>query len=219
MSSEEITNIVFPCDWSENKDQQAACITAREIEQAVRAKLTEQEPVATLKVDSVSGIDVTYHQFQGLYDGMKLYAHPMPNQARIKEALRFAAQVIELYDDATLVSDNYMLTSTDCAEIIKELVDYIPCVSTAIDKTACVSENGESETQTRGQGNLDSSNHIADVGKMVVPDGWQLVPRELDNEMRSKFWEADEKYQDGLATMPDAGYKAMLAAAPKFGEE
>ena len=36
MSSEEITNIaniVFPCAWSENKDQQAACITARETEQ------------------------------------------------------------------------------------------------------------------------------------------------------------------------------------------
>lgn len=55
---------------------------AEKVEQATIAALKEQQeeqdPVATLKVDSVSGIDVIYHRFQGLYDGMKLYAHPAP---------------------------------------------------------------------------------------------------------------------------------------------
>ena len=81
------------------------------------------------------------------------------------------------------------------------LTDHIPDAGQMINLSLSVDTK---ETQTLLQSYLDN-----------LKD-WQLVPIELTNEMRGKFWEADEKYQDGLATMPDAGYKAMLAASPKY---
>jgi hypothetical protein len=38
-------------------------------------------------------------------------------------AMRFAAKVVELYDDATMADGDYMLTSTECAGIINALAD------------------------------------------------------------------------------------------------
>ena len=67
------------------------------------------------------------------------------------------------------IGENYLITTVQ-AEAYADAR-----VREALEEAACVSENGESETQTRGQGNLDSSNHIADVGKMVVPYGYRLV--------------------------------------------
>jgi len=45
------------------------------------------------------------------------------SQEPVGDSLRHAAQVIELYDDATMQGD-YMLSSTDCAGIIEALVEY-----------------------------------------------------------------------------------------------
>ena len=47
-------------------------------------------------------------------------------------------------------------------------------------------------------------NHLPDAAKMVVPEGWQLVPVEPTSAMLIAA---------GIAT---PRYKAMLAAAPKF---
>ena len=33
-----------------------------------------------------------------------------------------------------------------------------------------------------------------------IYNGWQLVPKEMIDEMRSKYWDVDEKFQEGLAT-------------------
>lgn len=41
------------------------------------------------------------------------------------DALRFGAQVIELYDDATMRDDDHMLCSTECAGILEALAGYI----------------------------------------------------------------------------------------------
>lgn len=76
------------------------------------------------------------------------------------------------------------------------------------------------------QVNLDNSNHIADMrkkvkgnhipdaSKMVVPDGWQLVPIEPTEEMRANLlgWHLGFNLHDAAGDK----YKAMLAAAPKY---
>lgn len=56
----------------------------------------------------------------------------------------------------------------------------MPCVSHASDKTACVSEKAESDTQSSSQVNLDSSNHIADMRKMVTPLAQRKIQTLLD---------------------------------------
>ena len=48
-----------------------------------------------------------------------------------------------------------------------------------------------------------------------VPEGWQLVPKEPTYEMIQALWTTIADNHDTT----DGGYKAMLAAAPKFGEE
>lgn len=178
---------------------------ANEVQQAVLEKLPEQEPVAWTS-SKISGHYVTHDAKATAAEWFKenldvpLYAHPMPNQARIKEALRFAAQVIELYDDATLVSDNYMLTSTDCAEIIKELVDYIPCVSPTSDDNSLT---------------IAYMSGYHDGKRSTTPDGWQLVPIEPTEEMHhaARDWSI-EKYGKAIGFEASHGcYKAMLAAA------
>ena len=52
-----------------------------------------------------------------------------------------------------------------------------------------------------------SENHSPDAAKMVVPEGWQLVPVEPTSAML---------VASGIAT---PRYQAMLAAAPKLGGE
>jgi hypothetical protein len=47
----------------------------------------------------------------------------VPQGEPMAEALRHAAQVIELYDDATMNAD-YMLDSTECAGILNALAEY-----------------------------------------------------------------------------------------------
>lgn len=137
-----------------------------------------------------------------------------------------------------------------------------PCVSPARDKTACVSENRENDTQTNSQGILDSSktiakenlpplpephckhgggigyfdsyskeqmieyaksaidhhrttkNHIADMRKKV-PEGWRLVPDQLNNEMAQALRLGSRKdYPSDL--LCEVRYTALLAAAPKY---
>jgi hypothetical protein len=57
--------------------------------------------------------------FNGL-DQEALYLVELAWKASRKVALEDAAAVIELYDDATMKAD-YMLDSTECAGIIREL--------------------------------------------------------------------------------------------------
>jgi len=53
-----------------------------------------------------------------------LYTAPQPQQqAGAASALKFAAQVVELYDDATM-RDDYMIDSGECAGILNALADY-----------------------------------------------------------------------------------------------
>lgn len=63
-------------------------------QEAVLAKLHEQEPVATIQVDSVNEVGITYHQFQGLYDGMKLYAVPKEHHRSTKNHIPDAGKMV-----------------------------------------------------------------------------------------------------------------------------
>ncbi|WP_157669326.1 hypothetical protein [Chitinibacter sp. GC72] len=51
--------------------------------------------------------------------------------------------------------------------------------------------------------------------KPAVPDGWQLVPKKVNDEMVAAFNDAFEQTDDGYGVRPDAEWKAMLAAAPQ----
>ena len=46
-----------------------------------------------------------------------------PQGEPVADALRHAAQIVELYDDATMTGD-YMIDSTDCAGILNALAEY-----------------------------------------------------------------------------------------------
>ena len=70
--------------------------------------------------------------------------------------------------------------------------------------------------------------HFPESAKMVVPDGWQLVPVEFTQEMRLAGVAAQaeklKRYALGGSLPPidhgfDDAYRAMLAAAPKLGGE
>lgn len=189
LSTDEIANIVFPCDWSANKDQQIACIIAREIEQAVLAKLAEQEPVAWIDTDNLNEPafvnDDDYTTIYKTKEHMLDEFRGNPN-----------AKPIPLYANP------------------------MPSPSDESDKTACVSEKAESDTQNNGQVNLDSSN-----GGQAIPDGWQLVPKEPTPEMIQAATSSDEEYSkrsfgEGIHLCQGGydHYLVMLAAAPTHKE-
>lgn len=58
---------------------------------------------------------------------------------------------------------------------------------------------------------LQNADHIADVVKMVVPDGYKLIPIEPTEEMLEKGW---DEYNTGCFAPLSRAYKAMLSAAP-----
>ena len=57
-----------------------------------------------------------------------------------------------------------------------------------------------------------SENHSPDIAKMVVPEGWQLVPVEPTEAMISSVIDAGTFDEDDVAYFWDS----MLAAAPKL---
>lgn len=63
------------------------------------------------------------------------------------------------------------------------------------------------------QGFLDNSSYIPDASKMIVPDGWQLVPKTPTHNMVDNAHNCDSYFE-----VQDI-YKAMLAAAPKYTED
>lgn len=75
-------------------DDYNALDVMRWTQEAVLAKLHEQEPVATIQVDGVGGISITYHQLQGLYDGMKLYAAPKEHHRTTKNHIPDVGQMV-----------------------------------------------------------------------------------------------------------------------------
>ena len=60
-----------------------------------------------------------------------------------------------------------------------------------------------------------SENHSPDAGKMVAPEGWQLVPVEPTEAMISEVIDAGTFDEDDVAYF----WYSMLAAAPKLGGE
>lgn len=57
------------------------------------------------------------------------------------------------------------------------------------------------------------ADHIPDASKMIVPDGWQLVPKQATNDMYLSFCHVRNDIE------PDEfreAYRAVLAAAPKY---
>ena len=167
------------------------------VEQAVLAKLAEQEPVMYART-YYGEIDWDEACVTEKNDGALMHATDM----RKEDFVRHGYAVIPLYTHPT------------------------PCVSNARDKTACVSENVESDKQElpplpnpncrspNGIGYFDSftkdqmidyaknaiehhrttKNHIADKRKMVdvdhIPDIGQMVPEEKTIEQHRAEFEA-----------------------------
>lgn len=153
----------------------------------------------------------------------------MPNKTQIKEALLFAAQIIELYNDAALVSDNCMLTSTDCAEIIKELVDYIPscsgnstleqevlCMVRLLGSKEWAEHCGKSELGQRLEREITALHNEAQNIPMIISDGWQLMPKKLTDEMHRSAVNFIENAPDCMwIEYISSLYNTLLATAPK----
>ena len=89
--------------------------------ETLRARLSAPEPEPVVRWDSDGWGDLLV---DSLPDGTLLYtASPQPEHEPVTNALRHAAQVIELYDDATM-NDDYMLDSSDCASVLNALAEY-----------------------------------------------------------------------------------------------
>lgn len=140
-------------------------------QEAVLAKLHEQEPVATIQVDSVNEVGITYHQFQGLYDGMKLYAAPKERHRSTKNHIPDAGKMVAPH--------GYRLVS---------LAD----IDTAIQRASVFDDGGDGadpesarscieilKSMLKGDGtfidegtkehHITTKNHIVDANKMVTP--------------------------------------------------
>jgi hypothetical protein len=88
------------------------------------------------------GKTVVFEDEVDLPVGTKLYTHPPRADTDARDAarntLRFAASVIELYDEAVM-QDEYMIDSDDCAEILRALADQ----PVAIDQALAVTKESQ----------------------------------------------------------------------------
>ena len=104
---------------------------------------------------------------------------------------QMALRIVELEDIAEIVGQS----ASERAKRITELQDALELAEDAV-----------------------RAKHIPDVGKMVVPEGWQLVPMELTDAMGDAIYKELGSPTDGWYGFDDA-YRAMLSAAPKLGGE
>lgn len=131
------------CDRCGYLDEELAKYTERAVASAVKESLMTAEPV---KVPSDIELDDLADDFHGYAGNYTRHGYPIPKFNHVgyarallarygqptepvkgvsdaPAALRFAAQVVELYDDATMGND-YMIDSRDCAGILSALADY-----------------------------------------------------------------------------------------------
>ena len=99
------------------------------------------------------------------------------------EAMNMAREVI---DEGTAKLEEYNAKLADYDKRITELQDALELAEEAV-----------------------RAKHVPDIAKMVVPEGWQLLPVVATREMIDAAMLVDE---DGYAAM----HSAMLAAAPKL---
>ena len=150
------------------------------VEQAVLAKLAKQEPVAwrVHPFDYGVGVEGAYALTQ--QEDMKevwerkswevtpLYAHPIPSASETEAFILRCDYCKKETDDPWHgsgfigdVKSKHIHACDDCVHLLPQ--PPAPSVSPASDKTACVSEKAESESQ--------------------IPEGYQLVPVEPTDEM------------------------------------
>ena len=168
-------------------------------------KTTMPEPVATLSVDSVSGVDVTHHQFLGLYDGMKLYAHPCVSPTSDKPVC-----VSEKSESETQASGQVNLDSsivkTDADEALRKELDLV-----GLDISA-------------HRNPKEALSALIDWHVSVAIDprangGWQLVPIEPTMDMIKAMLVTIVTTSKGGVVNPKATLAQVFAAAPKYTGE
>ena len=169
----------------------------RLIEQAVQAKLADQHtPTAWLNEETGDVIsselkDDAPEMLKG-YD-VPLYTHPMPCVSEsAKSDTQHHLSHLKLYQKWRRGEDKTMSEMGLTPKLIGEALDWLIRVA---------------------------ENYIADVGEVVTPDGWQLVPIEPTDEMLvsgQEEWALGKRGAMEDCEESRAIFKAMLAAAPKY---
>lgn len=139
LSDAEIVDIVSGLAWSSADTLDFGKEVAEHIQQAVLAKLHEQQPT--------------------------MYARTYNGEIDWDEAC-----VTKENDGALLSGFGYI----DDAAALEHGYAIVPLYAHPVPSS---------------QGFLDNSNHIVDTNKMVVPEGWQLVPKEIDPTLLAPFIE------------------------------
>lgn len=163
----------------------------QQTEQAVLAKLAEQEPVATVSQETFSNDGTSDIITSNLPIGTPLYAHPCVSPTSDK-----TAYVSEKVESETQASSQGFLDSSNHIADKRKMVGLSLSVDTK-------------ETQALLQSYLDGI------------DGWQLVPVKPTKEMHlaARDWSV-RKYGKAIGLEASYGcYKTMLAAAPKYTGE
>lgn len=75
---------------------------------------------------------------------------------------------------------------------------------------------GVAENHIADMRKMVGSNHIPNVGKMVIPDGWQLTPSEPNMDMIKALLETIVTTSKGGVVNPKTTLTYALAAAPKY---
>lgn len=199
---------------------------ANEVQQAVLEKLAEQEPVAWTS-SKIFGHYATHDTKATAAEWFKesldvpLYVHPMPcvshasdKTACVSENTKCETQASgQGFLDSSNQDDNQELPPLPEADVYGYIDSYSEELLLEYAKNAIDCHR-------------TTKNRIPDDGKMVVPDGWQLVPKEPTEEMIQASDESDKEYSkrnlgDGIYFCQSGydHYLVMLAAAPKYTGE
>lgn len=190
---------------------------ANEVQQAVIAKLAEQEPVATVSQETFSNDGTSDIITSNLPIGTPLYAHPCVSPTSDKTAyvsengggdtqaahsptkgMNLAERIAHVggreNDNGYVEFGSVMAVHALINHVIRDLGSALPKVK---------------------------AEHTPVTDKMIVPEGFQLVPDEPTGEMHlaARDWSV-KLYGKAIGLDASHGcYKAMLSAVPKYTED
>lgn len=255
LSDEDLARVIYDVAWPNDEIMRFAMVVAMGVQQAVLAKLAEQEPSAFYIHDN-KATDAYYtdHAPEAQEWAAKgvgvtaLYAHPTPcvsptsdKTACVSESEKSETQTNSqwildssnhIVDNNKMVADMYWINPDypsytsilDAFDPIQSAVEVEIGDQFEVSRAKTLPDLTIEVTELEENGDVKdfkvlSGDHIPDIGKMV-PEGWQLVPKEptdamLSCVMGSVGFGSFTSWYDSAS----GRYMDMLAAAPKYTGE
>lgn len=174
-----------------------------------------QEPVAWMQRD---GDDVEYNghnEFSGGGKGLPLYTAP-PAPVSVPDGYRL--QPISEYDAMCAA-----MVAPVAPGSLEQFAEFMACeaIKCGDDRNGWKSRASNAAYEYAELCRAAAAPTAPVAQPVQVPDGWKLVPVVPTREMREAFHVAHEEAESGDCDMwvPDHHWQAMLAAAPRPGNE